>query len=134
MRVIIDANVAIAAVASRGLCEAILELCLETHRLILCEGILNEIDTKLRTKIKISSSMVTEYLRLLRGHAQILEPEHVDRSICRDPNDLMILGLVEPGEADAIITGDMNLLIIKKYKNARILSPRDFWESNKTPI
>lgn len=44
MRVVIDSNVAIAAVAVRGLCEAVLEFCLEHHHLILGEGILREIE------------------------------------------------------------------------------------------
>ena len=33
MRVVVDANVAIAAVAARGLCEAVFELCLERHEM-----------------------------------------------------------------------------------------------------
>ncbi|OGV68251.1 MAG: putative toxin-antitoxin system toxin component, PIN family [Lentisphaerae bacterium RIFOXYC12_FULL_60_16] len=131
MRVILDANVVIAAVASRGLCEAILELCLEHHHLILCEGILEEIAEKLRIRIKVSPPVIAEYLRVLRNNAQILEPEEVEKAICRDPDDLMILGLVAPGDADAIITGDKDLLVIKEYKKARIMTPRNFWESNK---
>ena len=131
MRVILDANVVIAAAASRGLCEAILELCLEHHSLILCEGILREIEEKLRTKIKVSPPIIAEYLKVLRSNAEILEPEDVQRAICRDRNDLMILGLVAPGNADAIVTGDKDLLVIKKYKEARIMTPRSFWESNR---
>jgi uncharacterized protein len=131
MRVILDANVVIAAAASRGLCEAILELCLEHHQLILSEGILEEIDKKLRIKIKVSPPVIAEYLRVLRNNAQILEPEKVDKATCRDPDDLMILGLVAPGDADAIVTGDKDLLVIKEYKKARIMTPRNFWESNR---
>lgn len=131
MRVIVDANVAIAAAASRGLCEAILELCLEHHHLILCEGILEEIEKKLRIKIKVSPPVIAEYLKVLRNNAEILEPEKVQETICRDPDDLMILGLVAPGNADAIVTGDKDLLVIKEYKKARIMTPRSFWESNK---
>ncbi len=131
MRVIVDANVAIAAAASRGLCEAIMELCLEHHHLILCQGILDEVAEKLRIKIKVSPPVIAEYLKVLRNNAQILEPEEVKKGICRDPDDLMILGLVAPGDADAIVTGDKDLLIIKEYKKARIMSPRSFWESNK---
>ena len=44
MRVILDSNVAIAAVAGRGLCDAVVELCLERHRLVLCDGIIEEIE------------------------------------------------------------------------------------------
>lgn len=130
MRVILDANVAIAAVASRGLCEAIIELCLEHHHIILCEGILDEIEEKLRFKIKVSASATDEYLKMLRSNSEIIEPEAVESSVCRDPDDLKILGLVRPGRADAIVTGDKDLLVIKKYLNARIMTPRSFWESN----
>ena len=77
MRVILDANVAIAAVAARGLCEAVVELCLEHHQ--------------------------------------------------------AILGLVVPGMADAIVTGDKDLLVIGQFEGARILTPRGFWESNSRP-
>ena len=49
MRVILDLNVFIAAVAARGLCEAVVELCLERHSLVAGEGILGEVEDKLRT-------------------------------------------------------------------------------------
>jgi len=45
--------------------------------------------------------------------AEIVEPEHVDKGICRDPDDLMNLRLVYPGNADVIVTGDKDLLVIK---------------------
>ena len=108
-----------------------MELCLEHHHLILCQGILDEIEQKLRIKIKVSPPVIAEYLKVLRNNAQILEPEEVKKRICRDPDDLMILGLVAPGNADAIVTGDKDLLILKEYKKARIMSPRSFWESNR---
>lgn len=134
MRVILDANVVIAAAASRGLCEAILELCLERHSLILCEGILEEIEEKLRVKIRVSPPVIAEYLKVLRNNAEILDPEDVRKTVCRDPDDLMILGLVVPGKADAIVTGDKGLLVIKEYKRARIMTPRSFWDSNRREI
>jgi len=131
MRVILDANVVIAAAASRGLCEAILELCLEHHHLVLCEGILDEIRKKLRIKIKVSPPVVAEYPKVLRSNAEMLEPEQVHKAACRDPDDLKILGLVGPGKADAIVTGDKDLLVVREYKGARIMTPRNFWHSNK---
>jgi putative PIN family toxin of toxin-antitoxin system len=131
VRVILDSNVIIAGVASRGLCEAILELCLEHHHVILCESILEEIEEKLRVKIKVSPSVIVEYLKLLRNNSEVIRPEPVDLIVCRDPNDLPILGLVIPGNADAIVTGDNDLLVIREYKSACILTPRSFWDSNK---
>jgi len=90
-----------------------------------------EIEENLRLKIGVSPPVIAEYLKVLRNNAQVLEPEAVEKRICRDPNDLMVLGLVAPGNADAIVTGDNDLLVIEEYKSARIMTPRRFWESNR---
>ncbi len=131
MIVVIDANVAIAAAATRGLCEAVLELCLEQHKIVFCEGILTEIEEKLRDKLQLPPPVITEYTQILRSSASILEPAEVEVGICRDPHDLMILGLVEPGQVDSIITGDKDLLVIGAFAGAKILSPRGFWDLDK---
>ncbi|RJR18713.1 MAG: putative toxin-antitoxin system toxin component, PIN family [Desulfobacteraceae bacterium] len=131
MIVVIDANVAIAAVAARGLCEAVMELCLEHHEIVLCEGILTEIEEKLRDKLLVPPPIIAEYLKILRNNAIVLEPEAVNPEVCRDTQDLMILGLVKPGHVRAIITGDKDLLVVKEYAGAKILSPRAFWELDK---
>ncbi|MCX6996855.1 MAG: putative toxin-antitoxin system toxin component, PIN family [Kiritimatiellaeota bacterium] len=131
MRVIVDANVAIAAVAARGLCEAVVELCLERHQLIFCADLIVEMREKLTRKLKVPPPTVAEFLKMLCAHAEMLEPAAVARNICRDPDDVMLLGLAEAGHADAIITGDKDLLVIKSYATTRILTPREFWELHK---
>jgi putative PIN family toxin of toxin-antitoxin system len=131
MRVILDANVAIAAVAARGLCEAVVELCLERHQLIFCADLLVEIREKLIRKLKVPPPTVAEFLKMLCASAELLEPAVVAKHICRDPDDVMLLGLAETGRADVIITGDKDLLVIESYATARILTPREFWERNK---
>lgn len=132
MRVILDSNIFIAAVASRGLCEAIVELCLERHSLVACEGILGEIEDKLRTKIKVPSRVVAEYMKFLRQNADLVRPEKLEAKTCRDPDDLMVLGLVAPGEAEAIVTGDKDLLVLGSFKGASIMTPRAFWEFSQS--
>ena len=78
MRVVLDANVAIAAAATRGLCEAVLELCIERHRIVLCRGILDEIEDKLRHKLRIPRAIVADYVKYLEGNAQVFEPAPID--------------------------------------------------------
>jgi uncharacterized protein len=129
VRVVLDSNVLIAAAATRGLCEAIVELCLERHQIVLGNGILEEVQEKLIKKIKVPRSVALEYLELLRTGAELVEPLKLPRSVCRDPNDLMVLGLVAPGAADIVVSGDKDLLVLGKFSGARILSPRDFWET-----
>ena len=131
MRVIIDANVAIAAAAARGLCEAVIELCMEQHQIIFGEEILKDIRQKLVKKIKVPPAVVNEYLSTLRSISEIYKPESVAAGVCRDSDDDAVLGLVAPANAAVIITGDNDLLVLKKYKSAKILSPRQFWEQSK---
>ena len=82
-----------------------------------------EIEAKLQTKLRVPPPVIAEYLKVLRNNAQVLDPEDVDAQVCRDPADLMVLGLVAPGNAEAIITGDKDLLVIKEYGRARIMTP-----------
>jgi len=131
MRVVLDANVIIAAAAARGVCEAVFELCLEQHQLIICEGLLREIDEKLRFKINVPAPVVAEYLQLLRNNTETVTPSAVDPESCLDPDDLVILGLVSPGNVEAIVTGDQDLLVLGSYEKARIISPREFWEQER---
>jgi len=131
MRVILDSNIVIAAVAARGLCESLLELCLEHHEIILCEGILKEIEEKLTGKIRVARPIARQYLDILRNNAFLYEPGPVGRDICRDPNDRMILGLAAAGNAEIIISGDKDLLVIEEYGGAKIITPRQFWDENR---
>jgi len=126
MRIVLDANVVIAAFATRGLCDTILEFCLDSHDILLSEDLILEIGSNLRKKIKIASPTVEKIITLLRENAEVLIPEHLSSKLCRDPNDLHVLGLAVTGHADCIVTGDRDLLVLKKFKDIPILSPRDF--------
>lgn len=128
MRVVLDANVVIAAVASRGLCEAVVEMCFERHELVTCSGLLAEVSGKLVRKLRLPRAIADEYVGFFRGIAETVEPGVVGAGACRDPDDEMVLGLVEPGRVDVIVTGDKDLLVVKRFGSARIVTPRQFWE------
>ena len=128
MRVILDANVAIAAVAARGLCEAVVELCIERHEIILGQAILDDIEEKLCKKLKVPAPVAAEYLHVLKAKATLVVPEKLPKDTCRDPDDNEVLGLVVPGHAEVLISGDKDLLTLVAFKGCRILAPRAFWE------
>lgn len=48
-----------------------------------------------------------------------------------DDDDNMILELADECEADYIITGNTNDFTFSKYKQTKIVSPREFWEQFK---
>lgn len=45
---------------------------------------------------------------------------------CRDPKDNKFLELALDGEADAIVTGDQDLLILHPWRGIDIVTPTDF--------
>lgn len=46
--------------------------------------------------------------------------------VCRDPKYNKILEAAVNGNAEAIITGDQDLLILKEFEKIKMLTPQDF--------
>lgn len=131
MRIILDTNVILAAFAGRGLAHALFELCLEKHEIIISEHILSEVQRNLQKKIKMPKDkvlMITEYLK---EYCKVSDYKRLDNEACRDIDDVKILGLSEVVKPDYIITGDKDLLVLKKFHSVPIITPREFWEISK---
>lgn len=128
MRVILDANVLIAAVAGRGLCESLLELCLEEHDVIVSRELLDEVRHNLVKKIRLPDAIAADFCRLLKNSGTIATPALVSKNACRDPKDLHLLGLAESANAEFLVTGDKDLLECTRYGATEIVTPRQFWE------
>lgn len=126
MKIVLDANVVIAAFASRGLCESVMELCLHSHEIVLSEELLEEIVRNLRQKIKLPGNIVEDISKLLREQASMVSSVPFAAEVCRDPDDVKILGLAVAANADYIVTGDKDLLVLKKFQGVPIVTPRLF--------
>jgi uncharacterized protein len=126
MRIVLDSNVIVAAFAARGLCESVMEVCLSEHEIVLSEDLLDEIQKNLLRKLKLPSAVVDSIGELLREHASILNPSPVSPVACRDPDDIKVLSLALASKANYIVTGDKDLLVLKKFEGIPILSPRSF--------
>ncbi len=129
MKVILDANVLIAAVGGRGLCESLLELCLEEHDLIVSEELLDEVRRNLVKKIRLPNAVALEFCRLPRNNGVMATPSPVSRDACRDPKDLYLLGLSQSAHAEFLVTGDKDLLECVRYGATEVVTPRQFWEN-----
>jgi uncharacterized protein len=127
MRIVLDANVVVAAFAARGLCESLFEFCLATHEILLIKPLLGEIRRNLTKKVKLHRQTAVAIERLLREHGLLLEPAAVAADACRDSDDLHVLGLAKTGKADYLVTGDDDLLVLKRFGRCRIVTPRQFW-------
>lgn len=131
MKIVLDTNVLIAAFASRGLCIAIFELCADRYDIVVSEFIFSEISDFLLNKFKVPHHTISSIIEYLENSSIVLEYTPLQESLCRDKTDDEILALAERACADYIITGDKDLLVLKKYKHTEIVGPRDFWELAK---
>jgi uncharacterized protein len=127
MRLVLDSNVIIAAFAARGLCQALFEYCLENHEIFICREMLDEIDRKLVQKIGVPRKIAAEISSYLKAGAVLVEPATVERGVCRDESDLKVIGTAVTAHAEYLITGDKDLLAIRKYEKTKTLDPRSFW-------
>lgn len=132
MKVILDTNVIIAAFATRGLCSALFELCLDRFEVFLSEPILKETAMHLKGKIKLPEAQCAIIDAYLRSNCSVSDTDEPDRSACRDKNDLHVLGLAQHVSADFIVTGDKDLLELVRYGGTEIVTPRQFWAVAKS--
>ena len=127
MKILLDTNVLIAAFVTRGGCSELFERCIRQHQPVSSPFILAEFQDKLRVKFKYTENMITASSELLRSAVDIVSPEPLPETICRDRDDDNILAAALAGKVDCIVTGDKDLLVLREYQGIAILSPAEFW-------
>ena len=62
MKVFLDTNVLVSAVATRGLCADVLREVLVSHQLVISSPLLNELTNILHSKFGIPFDVITEFI------------------------------------------------------------------------
>ena len=125
MRVVFDTNVIVAGVVAEGLCREILETHIPEHTAILSQVLWDKLIGTLQHKFGLRPDDLP-VLGLYRQHAEWCEPLPFAKPVCRDRDDDWVLATAVTGQADAIVTGDLDLLSLKAHSGIAILSPRQF--------
>ena len=128
MRVCLDTNVLVSAVATRGLCADVLQVVLVEHRLVVGETVLGELSRVLQRKMHVPRTTIVEMDLLLRRHAAVVADAPPIILAIRDATDLPVLAEAVAGGADVLVTGDRDLLSVAAKSPLPILAPRAFWE------
>lgn len=128
MRVVVDTNVLLAAIATHGLCESLLALCYRDHVVILSEYILAEVAEHYCGKFRVPSEQAGFVVDTLRSQSEMVTPAQVPADAFEDIDDLPILGTAIAARAECIVTGGQALLALGEYQGVLILSPRAFYE------
>lgn len=126
--VVIDTNVWISGIYWTGPPFEVIRQ-VDRDRVIACFSpvTLQEWEEETR-RIGESSGLIDLYLkfkRLLQKKAKIVIPNE-KISVCRDEDDNRFLEVAVTSQAEFVITGDRDLLTLKKYQRTKILSPKEF--------
>ncbi len=127
MRVVFDTNVLVAGVVAEGLCRELVEVHLPEHDPVLSSQLWDELVGKLREKFDLGVEGLP-VLHLYHRHATWVEARPLAEPVSRDPDDDWVLATALAGEAEAIVTGDGDLLTLRSFKGIAILTPRAFLE------
>jgi putative PIN family toxin of toxin-antitoxin system len=127
MRVVVDTNVLISAqISTQGASRRLLNRLIADHDVILSDVILGEVAETLLTKFSYDSALVSNVIVELVKVVEIVEPVTFEEQVCRDPDDDAILGTAVAGNADCIVTGDSDLLVLERFRDVDIISPSEF--------
>jgi putative PIN family toxin of toxin-antitoxin system len=128
VRVLLDTNVLVSTFTTRGICADILREVLLHKELIVCPLLLDEVTSVLTTKFNLPDDLVATISDFLQQGTLFIEKSVVVKANISDKNDILLLGYSLSGKAEVFVTGDRELQRLKKVKNLKLLSPREYWD------
>jgi putative PIN family toxin of toxin-antitoxin system len=128
MRVLLDTNVIVSAVATRGLGADVFRTVLAAHELVTCPQVLQEVRRILGMKFGVPEPLIAEYLELIGQDAIVAESEDLPDFPIQGQEDAEIVAAAIGAGAQVLVTGDHDLQSLENIGKVRIISPRAFWE------
>ena len=127
MTVVFDTNVVVAALLTNGLCHECFRRAVRRRLLVSSRALLKELESTLRRKFAVTTA-TEEFLAAFRDRVRLVDPMPLPARVCRDEDDDLVLATALAAEADSVVTGDQDLLVLGAYQGGRLVPPRQFLE------
>lgn len=127
MKVFLDTNVIVSALAARGLSADLFRYLLTDHEAMTGEVNVAELRRVMREKFGASRDQITFVEAQVRGLTIVPKPATVPAVRIRDRDDLWVLASVLASDAKMLVTGDKDLLSVAGEVSLPILTPRQAW-------
>jgi uncharacterized protein len=101
------------------------EMCVSLH-------ILEEVERSLRNKLRLrkryryADEEIVWFIESIGATVTVVGELHAIPPVCRDPNDDHVLAAAIAANADCIVSGDRDLLVLGKYQGIHIVTVRGF--------
>ncbi|MFN3761618.1 MAG: putative toxin-antitoxin system toxin component, PIN family [Anaerolineae bacterium] len=135
IRAVLDTNVLISGLVAEGgaprmIVDAWLE---EQFTLVISPYLLEELlhvltYPRIAGRIRLREEDLAVLLGALVGRAEVTEGTLSLPGVTRDPKDDPVVACAREGNADYIVSGDQDLLVLGEYEGIRVVSPREFAE------
>ncbi len=128
MRIFLDTNVLVSAYTARGISADLFRFILAHHELVTGEVNLTELRRVLRDRFRASKKLLDAVEAELRAATVVPKPAAPSAIPVRDPDDQWVLASAIAAEADMLVTGDRDLLVVAEQAPLPIVDPRGCWE------
>ena len=128
LRIVVDANCWISSLLSQKFKSQLEIVYCKEYRLLFSERLFWEVGGAIRKPYLAKQIVQADYeklVSLLRTDAELIDVHSVVE-VCRDPKDNFLLALAKDGNADYLITGDDDLLVLKTFGKTKIVTLTEF--------
>ena len=133
MKLVLDTNVYISAFLWGGKPKELLERAIEgKDQIYISRPIKEEIFEVLkRPSFNISEEILELLMSELDDMAELVTVNEKIRKLCRDVDDNAIIECAVCAKADYLITGDNDLLVLKRFQKTKIVRVAEYLEETK---
>jgi putative PIN family toxin of toxin-antitoxin system len=84
--------------------------------------IIDELIRVLEKKFKVDPELTRDYVLRLNELSDIVTPRKLPGKLVRDREDVKVIECAHSGHSDYIVSGDRDLLSLKRYRQTKIVS------------
>ncbi|HEY3915913.1 MAG TPA: putative toxin-antitoxin system toxin component, PIN family [Verrucomicrobiae bacterium] len=93
---------------------------------VTCPELIEELAEKLKGRLNFSAEQTAETVADYLGFLRVVQIPKVLDAVPRDPEDNMVLECAIEGQARYIVSGDNDLLVLKRFRDIEIVRASDF--------
>lgn len=128
MRVFLDTNILVSALAARGLCADLFQVLVAGHTVVVSEDVLTEFEAVLVSKLRFPRRLLHDTMVFMRDSCEVVRAAEAFPFPGLDRADRAVVAGAVTAKVDAFVTGDQAILALGEAHGIPILSPRGLWD------